>query len=81
LTPNCEDFDSYWKDVPISKPYPVEFRRDVVAVQSFTEKSKLMIDHRAAGLFIAIIALFLKAPFPIVVIAAAATSATVFHFA
>lgn len=60
---------------------PVALLSALVAVQSFTEKSKLMIDHRAAGLFIAIIALFLKAPFPIVVIAAAATSATVFHFA
>jgi transposase-like protein len=32
LTPNCEDFDPCWKDVPTPKPYPVEFRRDVVAV-------------------------------------------------
>lgn len=40
-----------------------------------------MIDHRAAGLLIAIIALLLKAPFPIVVIAAAVSSATVFHLA
>lgn len=60
---------------------PVALLSALVAVQSFTEKSKLVIDHRAAGLAVAILALFLKAPFPIVVIAAAAVSATVFHFA
>lgn len=60
---------------------PVALLSALVAVQSFTEKSKLMIDHRAAGLVIAILALFLRAPFPIVVIAAAATSAAVFHLA
>lgn len=60
---------------------PVALLSSLVAIQSFTDKTKLMIDHRAAGLAIAIIALLLKAPFPIVVIAAAATSAAVFHFA
>ena len=47
----------------------------LVAVQTFTDKTKLLIDHRSAGLTIAIIALVFKAPFPLVVIAAAAAAA------
>jgi transposase-like protein len=43
LTPNCEDFDSCWKDVPIPKPYPVEFRRDVVAVARKSEAPLVQI--------------------------------------
>ena len=60
---------------------PVALLSALVGVQTFTEKSKLMFDHRAAGLFVAILALLLKAPFPIVVIASAAVSAAVFHIA
>lgn len=60
---------------------PVALLSALVAVQTFTEKTKLLIDHRAAGLAVAILALVLKAPFPIVVIAAAAASAGVYHFA
>ncbi|MEY4279909.1 MAG: hypothetical protein RL313_172 [Actinomycetota bacterium] len=48
-------------------------------VQSFTDKASLVIDQRMAGLGVAVIALLLKAPFPIVVIGAAATSAAIFH--
>jgi len=48
-------------------------------VQSFTDKASIVIDQRMAGLGVAVIALLLKAPFPIVVIGAAATSAAIFH--
>jgi hypothetical protein len=52
----------------------------LVAVQSFSEKSQLMIDQRLVGLSAAIIALIFKAPFPIVVLAAAVSSAAVYNW-
>ena len=60
---------------------PVALLSALVAVQTFTEKSRLVIDHRVAGLAVAVIALTLKAPFPIVVLVAAGVSAGVYHFA
>jgi branched-subunit amino acid transport protein len=60
---------------------PVALLSALVAVQTFTEKTKLVIDHRSAGLAVAILALFLRAPFPIVVISAAVVSAGVYHLA
>jgi len=59
---------------------PIALLSALVSVQSFTEKSKLMVDHRLLGLSVAIIALLLKAPFPIVVISAAASSALLYRF-
>lgn len=59
---------------------PITLLSALVAVQTFADKSRLVLDHRAAGLAVAAIALRLRAPFPIVVILAAATSAAVFHF-
>jgi branched-subunit amino acid transport protein len=58
---------------------PIALLSALVAVQSFTDKASLVIDQRMAGLGVAVIALLLKAPFPIVVIGAAATSAAIFH--
>ena len=60
---------------------PIVLLSALVAIQSFTDKTKLVIDHRAAGVLVALIALKLKAPFPVVVISAAVTSALLFHFA
>jgi branched-subunit amino acid transport protein len=59
---------------------PIALLSALVAVQTFTEKSTLMIDQRLLGLSVAIVALFLKAPFPIVVISAAASSAMLYRF-
>jgi hypothetical protein len=39
-----------------------------------------MIDHRLAGLAVATIALFLKLPFPVVVISSAVTSAAIYNW-
>ncbi|MSO63706.1 MAG: AzlD domain-containing protein [Candidatus Planktophila sp.] len=58
---------------------PIALLSALVAVQSFTEKSRLMIDHRAAGVSVALVALLLKAPFPVVVLSAAITSAAVYR--
>ena len=49
----------------------------LVAVQAFATKKELGIDHRAAGLIAAAIALRLKAGFPVVVGSAALVSALI----
>lgn len=59
---------------------PIALLSALVAVQSFSEKSELMIDQRIVGLSAAIIALILKAPFPIVVLSAAISSAAVYNW-
>lgn len=59
---------------------PITLLSALVAVQTFAEKSKLVLDHRAAGLVVAAISLKFRAPFPIVVILAALSSALVYHF-
>lgn len=59
---------------------PVALLSALVAVQAFTEKGRILLDHRAAGLGVALLALLLRAPFPIVVISAALSSALIYHF-
>lgn len=59
---------------------PVTLLSALVAVQTFTEKSRLLVDHRAAGVAVAVVALLLRAPFPMVVISSALTSAVLYHF-
>ena len=59
---------------------PISLLSALVAVQSFSEKSQLMIDQRLVGLSVAIIALILKAPFPVVVLSAALSSAAVYNW-
>lgn len=58
---------------------PIALLSALVAVQTFSQKSALVIDQRLAGMAVAVIALALKAPFPVVVLGAAATSALLFH--
>ena len=58
---------------------PIALLSALVAVQSFANKSALVIDQRLAGMTVAVIALMLKAPFPVVVLGSAAASAAVFH--
>jgi len=59
---------------------PIALLSALVAVQSVTTKSAIVIDHRLAGLGAAILALIFKASFPIVVLSAAITSAAVYNF-
>lgn len=56
---------------------PIAMLSALVAVQAFANKKELMIDHRAAGLVVAAIALKLKAGFPVVVGSAALVSALI----
>jgi branched-subunit amino acid transport protein len=54
---------------------PVALLAALVAVQVFANGPHLTIDARAAGLAVAVVALLLRAPFLVVVFAAAATAA------
>jgi branched-subunit amino acid transport protein len=54
---------------------PVALLAALVAVQVFADGSSLTIDARAAGLAVAVVALLLRAPFLVVVFAAALTAA------
>lgn len=58
---------------------PIALLSALVAVQTFTQDSRLIADQRMAGVGVAILALILRAPFPVVVLSAAATSAALFH--
>jgi hypothetical protein len=59
---------------------PIALLSALVSVQSFTDKTALVIDQRIVGLSVAITALLLKAPFPIVVLSAAVSSAIVYNW-
>jgi len=58
---------------------PISLLSALVVAQGLVIKTHVVIDHRLAGLAVALAALFAKAPFPVVVVAAAATSALVYH--
>lgn len=75
-----ETWLSHPKIQRINALIPIALLSALVAVQSFSEKSRLMIDQRLAGLCVAVIALMLKAPFPIVVISAAISSAAFYNW-
>lgn len=75
-----EKWLSHPKIQKVNALIPIALLSALVAVQSFTEKSKLMVDQRLLGLVIAIVALLLKAPFPVVVISAAVSSALLYRF-
>jgi hypothetical protein len=59
---------------------PIVLLTALVAVNSFTNKTKIVIDHRIVGLGVAVTALALKLPFPVIVIGAAVGSAIAYHF-
>ena len=59
---------------------PIALLSALVSVQSFTDKTALVIDQRIVGLVVAVTALLLKAPFPIVVLSAAVSSAIVYNW-
>jgi len=54
---------------------PVALLAALVAVQTFADGQSLVIDARLAGLIVAVIALLLRAPFLVVVLAAAIAAA------
>jgi len=64
----------------INSLIPIALLSGLVIVQTITEKTKYIIDHRLAGVGFAIAALIAKAPFPVVVVGAAITSAIVYRY-
>ena len=58
---------------------PISLLSALVVAQSVVVKTHVVIDHRLAGLGAALLALLARAPFPVVVVVAAATSALVYH--
>ncbi len=74
----------HWLDNPklqrVNALIPIALLSALVAVQTFTSESKVMIDHRLAGVSVAVLALILKAPFPVVVMSAALTSAAIYNW-
>jgi hypothetical protein len=63
----------------INSLIPIALLSALVAVQTFTQGPRLVADQRLAGVGVAVLALILRAPFPVVVVCAAATSAALFH--
>ena len=70
---------SHPRVLKINSMIPIALLSSLVAVQTFTNDKTLVIDQRLAGLAVAVIALILRAPFAVVVISAAATSAGLYH--
>ena len=70
-----------WLEPPIvqriSTLIPVALLAALAAVQTFTIGTQLVVDARLAGVAAAVVALLLRAPFLVVVGAAAATAALV----
>lgn len=58
---------------------PIALLSALVVAEGLVTKTHVVLDHRLAGLAAALAALFAKAPFPVVVIVAAVTSALVYH--
>lgn len=58
---------------------PIALLSALVGVQTLTEKGKWVIDQRLAGVVVALIALGLKAPYFVVVVSAAITSAVLYR--
>ena len=58
---------------------PIALLSALVGVQTLTEKGKWVFDQRLAGVAVALIALSLKAPYFVVVISAAVTSAVLYR--
>jgi branched-subunit amino acid transport protein len=58
---------------------PIALLSALVGIQTVTEKGKWVIDQRLAGVAVALIALSLKAPYFVVVISAAITSAVIYR--
>ena len=59
---------------------PIALLTALVAVNTFADKVELVIDNRALGMTTAILLLIAKAPFPVVVIGAALTSALAYRY-
>ena len=58
---------------------PIVLLSALVAVQTLTVESEIVIDHRLAGVGVAALALKMRVSFPLMMISAAMTSALVYN--
>lgn len=58
---------------------PIVLLSALVAVQTLTLESQVVIDHRLAGVAVAAIALKMRVSFPLMMISAALTSALIYN--
>jgi branched-subunit amino acid transport protein len=63
----------------INSLVPVVLLSALVVSQALAVKTHVVLDHRMAGVAAAVAALLAKAPFPVVVLSAAVTSALVYR--
>lgn len=63
----------------INELIPVVLLSSLVAIQTFANKTQIVIDHRLAGVAVAAVALKFRASFPIMMLLAAVTSALVYR--
>ena len=63
----------------INSLIPIALLSALVAVQTFGVEKTVQIDHRLAGVVVAGIALRFKASFPVMMLLAAITSATIYN--
>jgi hypothetical protein len=63
----------------INSLIPVALLSALVVAQALAVKTHIVLDHRVAGVAAAMAALVAKAPFPVVVVSAAVTSALVYR--
>jgi branched-subunit amino acid transport protein len=63
----------------INSLIPVVLLSALVVAQALAVKTHIVLDHRVAGVAAAMAALVAKAPFPVVVVSAAVTSALVYR--
>jgi len=64
----------------INSLIPLSLLSALVVAEGFVQKTHVVIDHRAAGVAVAVAALFARLPFPVVVISSAVASAVVYHW-
>jgi hypothetical protein len=75
-----ESFLSNPRILRINTLIPVALLTALIAVNTFADKTQLILDHRAIGISAAILLLVAKAPFPVVVVGDAITSALAYRF-
>ena len=63
----------------INELVPVVLLSALVASQTFTKESQVVIDHRVVGVLVAALALKLRVSFPFMMIVAAISSAAVYN--
>lgn len=75
-----ETFLSNPRILRINTFIPVALLTALIAVNTFADKTKLVLDHRALGIATAVTLLIAKAPFPVLVLGAALTSALAYRY-